>query len=795
MISPQNFLCKFSIVKAGFLGLFLGTLLVSCARGGEKSVPPANLVDYVDPNIGSAHSRWFFYTPAALPFGMAKVGPTTNGSYGNKDGWQAVGYDQRHESIEGFAHFHEFQVGGVVLMPTTGKLMTIPGKLEKPDQGYRSRFVHEEETAQPGYYSVLLQDYGIRAELTSTRRVGFHKYTFPEAEESHLIFDIGNQQGESGEVVDALVTLEPNGDIEGWVSTLPKYVSPYAGGEPIQMFFSAKVSQKPDAFGSFNKATVHEGRDEASGAGAGLYLTFSDTRKDDVVEIAVGLSYTSVENARLNRSKETAGRSFDEVKATAWETWENELSKIYVEGGTRESRVKFYTGLYHALLGRGIANDVNGNYPKADGTIGQLPLEEDGSPEFNFLNTDAIWGGFWNLTQLWALAWPEVYNDYVQTQLTVYKDRGWLGDGIANSRYVSGVGTNFVSLVTAAAYQCGIRDYDIQLAYEASKKDILEWKDRVAGAGKIDNKGFIQNGFVPYKQGWENTSEGSYFSASHTLEYAFGAYAVAQFAKALGKTEDYDLLMDYADNWKLLYDTASNFIIPRHADGSFKADFKPEEAWEGFQEGNSWQYTYYVPHDIEGLLDQMGPELFNARLDTIFHRSRELGFGGGKEIDAFAGLENYYNHGNQPSLHMSFLFNFSGKPWLTQKWARLILNEFYGTDGIHGYGYGQDEDQGQLGAWYVMASLGLFDVKGLTDPRPEIQFGSPAFNKMIVQLPNGKKLTLIAKNNEPENYYIQSLKVNGKAHDTFKIFRDELMNGGEVIFEMGHEPNKIWGSN
>lgn len=780
-------------VSIAVLFTVLLCVIISCSPTGTGSEGGTKrLIDYVDPNIGSAHSRWFFYTPGAVPFGMAKLGPSTNGHYGNEDGWQAVGYDHRHGSIEGFAHFHEFQVGGIVMMPTSGKLITIPGKLEEPDKGYRSSFSHDDEIAKPGYYKVLLGDYGIVAEITATKRVGFHRYTFPESDESHVIFDIGNEQGESGEVVDAHVVITDEGDIEGWVSTFPKYVAAYAGGEPVKMFFSTEISKKPDEYGFFIADQIMEGSREAKGKGAGMYVTYRDTRKNETVELVVGLSYTSIENARLSRATEAKGILFDDAKRLAFQNWEDNFSKMKVEGDETD-KVKFYTGLWHALLGRGLASDVNGAYPKADGTTGQIPLDENGSPEYDFYNTDAIWGAFWNLTQVWALVWPDYYNDFVQTHLTVYKDRGWFGDGIANSRYVSGVGTNYVSLIAAAAFHCGIRDFDIDLAYEASMKDILSWENRVSGAGKLDNRTFVQDGFVHYQDDWVNTMNGSYFSASHTLEYCFGAYSVAQFAKALGKTEDYELLMSYSDNWKLLYDDERNYIIPRTPDGRFKKDFKPEQAWNGFQEGNSWQYTYYVPHDIDGLLGKMGMELFNSRLDTIFRRSRRLGFGGGEEVDAFAGLENFYNHGNQPCLHMSYLFNLSGKPWLTQKWTRLIMDEFYGTDGIHGYGYGQDEDQGQLGAWYVIASTGLFDVKGFTELRPAIQFGSPKFDMMVITLGNGKELKIIANNNSRKNYYVQSLKVNGQEWSSYNIFRDEVMDGGELVFEMGPSPNLSWG--
>ena len=773
--------------------LYLCAILGFSCQQKPLAPGPENLINYVDPNIGSAHSRWFFYTPASLPSGMAKLGPSTNGHYGNKSGWEAVGYDQRHGSIEGFVHFHEFQIGGVSLMPTTGVLKTIPGDLEDPDEGYRSRFSHQDEIAKPGYYSVLLKDYGIRAEITATRRVGFHKYTFPEASQANIIFDIGRQQGESGDVVDAHVALNESGDIEGWVSTQPKYVSKYDGGSPVKMFFTASLNKVPDAFGTFRYSDIQAGKRSIAGPGSGMYLTFSDVGEGQSVEVSVGLSFTSLENARLNKAAEAKGYTFDKAKGSALSIWENELAKITVEGDNKEDKIKFYTSLFHALLGRGVANDVNGDYPKADGSVGRLPLDEDGMPAFNFINTDAIWGAFWNLTQLWALAWPEAYRDFVQTNLTVYKDRGWLGDGIANSRYVSGVGTNFVSLTAAAAFQCGIDGIDVDLAYEAARKDVLEWADRPPGAGKIDNRTFVKDGYVHYLDNWGDNEDGSHFSASHTLEYSFCAYAVAQFARALGKQRDFELLSSYADNWELLYDPTINFIVPRRADGSFKEGFRPEEAWKGFQEGNSWQYTFYVPHDIDGLLDKMGKPMFNARLDTIFNKSRKLGFGGGKEVDAFAGLENYYNHGNQPSLHMSYLFNFAGKPWLTQKWARLIMDEFYGTDGIHGYGYGQDEDQGQLGAWYVISAIGLFDVKGLTEVNPEIQFGSPLFKKITIKLPGGKGLVIKALENSKSNYYIQSLTLNGKGFNGFKVQREELMQGGELVFTMGPEPNKDWG--
>lgn len=722
------------------------------------------LVDYVDPNIGTAHCRWFFYTPAAIPFGMAKLAPSTDAHLGNPGGWQAVGYDFRHTSIEGFANFHEFQVGGVVFAPTVGELQTVPGELENPDGGYRSRFDKKDEVAAPGYYSVLLKDYGVKAELTAMKRVGFHRYTYPKTELANLIFDIGNKQGESGEVKDAEVQYFEDGRVEGYVITSPVYVNIYQKGADVRMYFSAVLNKKPVQVGTFVKDVVNPGKHQEKGPGAGLYMTFS-TEEQEAVEVKVGLSYTSIENARFNRETEAADVTFDQAKKNATDVWNESLSRIYVEGGKETDKVKFYTGLFHALLGRGLASDANGYYPKNNGTVGRIALDEEGNPVHQHYNTDAIWGGFWNLTQLWSLAYPEYYSDWIKSQLLVYQDAGWLGDGIACSKYVSGVGTNFTSLAIAAAYNCGIRDFDVQQGYEAALKNEVEWRGRLEGAGKMDVRQFVERGYSPYEKRFDMVTreEGSGFGASHTMEYSFSSFAVSQFAKHLGKEDDYKLLSDLSNGWKNLYDPETRLIRPKDTKGNFLEDFNPLAPWKGFQEGNAVQYTFYVPHQIDELVDLVGQETFNNRLDSIFLLSQKNIFGGGKEVDAFAGLKTVYNHGNQPNLHISWLFNFSGKPYLSQKWVRAILDEFYGLEGIHGYGYGQDEDQGQLGAWYVMSALGLFDVKGLTEIDPKFQIGAPLFDKVTVRLNKdyypGEKFVIEAKKQAVGDCYLQDLSL------------------------------------
>ena len=773
-----------------FISLFLGLGLAMGCSTEKKAVVQEELSQYVEPRIGTAHCRWFHFAPGALPFGLAKPGPSTNGHLGNKSGWEATGYDYRDKSIEGFPCLHEFQVGGIVLMPTVGTLKTVPGGVDTEGEGYRSKFDRSDEVVHPGYYSVRLKDYDVTAELTATKRVAFQQFTFPESGESRILFDIGNRQGESGAAVDANVVINERGEVEGWVTTLSEYANKYQSGATMTLFFSAAMDKDAASYGTFKGTSVQEGACEVSGVGAGVYLTYQTT-KGEKITAKVGLSYTSIENARLNRTTEADRLTFDEAREASQRTWEEYLGRIRVETPVKEDKVKFYTGLYHAILGRGLACDVNGAYPRNDGSIGQIPLE-NGQPVFNFYNTDGIWGGQWNLAQVWALAYPEYFSDYVSTHIQVYKDTGWLGDGIACSRFVSGVGTNQLSLVMAAAYQCGIRDFDQEAGYAAALKNELEGDNRPMGAGKLDTKEFLQYGYAPHKDKGEGPDEAFMFSGSHTLEYAYGAWAVAQWAKQRGETADYDKLMYLSKGWERIYNPANNFIQPKYANGEFIENFNPMQVWRGFQEGNAWQYTFYVPHDVPGLVAKVGEERFTQRLDSIFTVSQSKIFSGGTEVGAFAGLETLYNQGNQPCLHISWLFNDSHRPSLTQKWVRAILDEFYGVDGIHGYGYGQDEDQGQLGAWYVISSLGLFDVKGLTDTEPSFALGSPLFDKVTIHLnPDyyaGDTFVIETLNNSKENKYVDRYQLNGQPVKNLRIPFKEITKGGLLRMNMSSEP-------
>ncbi len=773
------------MVKQLIFYFFCAILGLSQVQAQDK----LDLTTLVRPNIGSVHSRYFFYTPGAVPFGMAKVAPSTNGSYGNKSGWEAVGYDDRHHSIEGFANFHEFQIGGIVFAPSVGVLKTIPGKLDQPQSGYRSSFDKKDEFATSGYYRVKLKDYGIKAELTATKRVGFHRYTFPKTAAANIIFDIGHVMGESGPVLDAQVNYDKQ-CVWGYVVTNPVYVQKYQQGATVKMYFFAELSKLPKSYGTFKNADIFQEQKSIQGVGTGVFLRF-DTESAESITIKTGLSYTSVDNARLNLQQEAKDLTFDKAKAEALRTWNSELGRILVEGGKEADRVKFYTGLYHALLGRGLASDANGAYPKNDGSVGQIALNRQGKPIHQHYNTDAIWGAFWNLTQLWSIAYPDYYNDWVQSQLLVYRDAGWLGDGIANSKYVSGVGTNFTGLAIAAAYNVGIRNYDTHFAYEAVRKNELESSGRIPGAGKLDVGVFVDKGYSPYIQDDTGSPElltnGSPFGASHTLEYAFSAAAAAQYAKSLGRDTDYKKLQQLSGAWRTLYDPSIKFMRPKDSTGSFIPNFNPYQPWRGFQEGNAWQYTFYVPHAPGELVKLVGKDLFNQRLDSIFTVSQKNVFGGGTQIDAFAGIESLYNHGNQPNLHISWLFYFSGRPDLSQKWVRAISNEFYGTDAIHGYGYGQDEDQGQLGAWYVLSGIGLFDVRSLTTENPAFQIGAPLFDKITIQLPKvlrKNKFTIQVKKTDPDSFYVGQIQLNNKPWTSWELPFEQLVKGGVMTLDL-----------
>jgi len=820
----HSFLARFGFVLTLWMCLAF-SLWGRTIMGPYKDRDSVSVLSYVHPEIGSAESRWFFFTPGAAPQGMAKLAPSTNGHYGNASGWEAVGYDPRDKTIEGFVLFHEWQLGGVMLTATNGPLYTKPGdSADLVKKGYRTHYYHNTEVAEPGYYKVRLEDYGIKAELTATKRVGLLRFSFPakvrgkNAKGNRILLVMGQKWGESGEVREAYVRMVDQTHFEGYVRTFPKYLSTNDPDGDVRMYIYGELSQAPLGAGSFTSEKTGQVTSsfdvQAEGKGAGLYFDYPDDQyKHGAIEVKVGLSYTGIKGARLNLHAEAARLSFDQVRHLVQHSWAQALSRIAVESPSRNLKVKFYTGLYHALLGRGVTCDVNGDYPLAaqsaqisnDGydsnKTGHISKKANGDLKFQMINTDAVWGAYWNLTQLWTLAYPDYLKDLVCTQMEMYKNRGWFADGLVNSQYASGVGTNFVGLVTAAAIQTGLfkgaDSSEIALMYGAVRKNELGTKDahgvRPIGAGKEDLAAFLKNGYVPYINQKGSNTEGSNFSASHSLEYCFGAYAASELAGRLGKTKDALLFKQYADGWHHLFDSSLALIRPRDKAGNFIDKYDPYEPWRGFQEGNGMQYSFFVPWAPDDLIARVGKQRFNYRLNKIFEAAEKQDFGGGKTMSAFSGVKAAYNHGNQPDMQMSWLFNFSGEPWQTQKWTRAIVDHFYGTDSVHGYGYGQDEDQGQLGAWLVMSAVGLFDVKGLTDRRPITEIGSPAFDQVKILLGNNQRLVIKAKNNSKKNVFIQSARFNGKPLTKCWLYQDEIMKGGTLEFVMGATPNKAWG--
>jgi predicted alpha-1,2-mannosidase len=360
------------------------------------------------------------------------------------------------------------------------------------------------------------------------------------------------------------------------------------------------------------------------------------------------------------------------------------------------------------------------------------------------------------------------------------------------------VQTNFQGLLIASAYNVGIRDFDVQSGYEAALKNELVASGRNLGNGKYDLNYFLDNKYVPYKDTVISNGWVFNFGSSHTLEYAFSSYAVGQMAKSMNDQPNYLRLSDQATYFRNLFDPETRLMRPKFENGLFISDFDPMKAWDGFQEGNAWQYTWYVPHDPAALIELVGDSLFNARLENMFDDAEENQFGSGTdEIHSFSAIEKLYNHGNQPSLHNAWLFNYSGRPWLTQKWVRSIADHFYGNDPLHGYGVGQDEDQGQLGAWYVMAALGLFDVQGHSSAKPSLQLSAPFFDQIIIQLDQqyfqGAELIIEKSGSNPDDLYIQSVTWNGQEISNCWIYREALMKGGRLVFTLGSEPNEKWG--
>ncbi len=729
-------------------------------------------VDWVDAMLGTSSSRWMLYPGPSMPFGMVKLSPD------NQDHCWKAGYEYLIGNIAGFSHIHSWTMGGLLVMPTVGELKTVPGSQNDPDKGYRSRFRHETEVASPGYYAVTLDDYGIRAELTATTRAGFQRYTFPKSDKAQILFDLLFPTEYNFSVQNAHIKKVSNTEIEGYSKQRGE------GGarwNDYTVHFVARFSKPFDSFGGWVGDKIYRGATELSGKGdIGAFVNYS-TSENEVIKLRTGISLVSIDQGRLNLKTEMSafGWDFDVARNHARHTWNDLLSKIEVEGGTHEQNVKFYTNLYRSYCSRTIWSDVNGKYVDMYEKVRQL--EDPDSPVYG---CDAFWNTFWNLNQLWTLVTPDIANKWVKSLIEIYDRGGWLPKGPTGIEYSSIMVASHEIPLMVSAYQKGIRHFDVEKAYRAMRHNQMEPGRPHEGGGHVGNrqlKSYKELGYVPVEKG----------PVSNTLEYAYDDWCVGQMAKALGKQDDYEYFNKRAGNYRNVFDSSIGYMRQRHENGSWVKNFSAFSG-RGFVEGNSEQFTWFAPHDVQGLINLIGKERFNRRLNTDFEKSRPNNFNATGDRMA----DYPINHGNQPNMEAAYLFNYSGVPWLTQLWAREIMARYYGTGPIDGYP--GDEDQGQMGAWYVMSAMGLFEMNGGAATKPVYEIGSPIFDRVTIQLDSGYygggTFVIEARNNSKDNMYIQSATLDGKPLTKPWFYHSQLVDGGKLVFQMGPEPNTNWGS-
>jgi predicted alpha-1,2-mannosidase len=752
--------------------LFLVSISLLLAGKAQQKEP----VDYADPLLGTSESRWMLNPGATMPFGMVQLSPDNQGNV-----WKS-GYEYSLNNIGGFSHIHSWTMSGLSVMPTVGALNTRMGPADGPTTGwttgYRSRIDKSTEEASPGYYAVTLMNGNIRTEITATTRAGFFRLTYPEDEDAHIMLDLDFPAEDKPEILDARITKVNGKEIEG-------YSKQKSGWQEYTVHFLVRFNRDIDAFGGWKGNEVIKNVKEVLGKGhIGGYVDFK-VKAGEVLLMQTGISLVSVEQARLNLETEMNpfNWNFDAVHNNARKVWNDLLSKIKVDGGTEVNRKKFYTNLYRSYVARTTWSDVNGKYVDV---CEQVRQTDPNSPVFG---CDAFWNTFWNLNQLWTLVNPDIANKWAKSLLEIYKYGGWLPKGPAGIEY-SGImeASHEIALITSA-YQKGIRNFNVDTAFSAMVHEQTTPGINHPCGGYAGNK-FFQSymtlGYVPHEEG----------QVSNTLEYAYDDWCVAQFAQALGKKKEYEQFIKRAGNYKNVFDTSVKYIRTKHKDGSWVKEWTPycctSFNGSGYLEGNGWQYSFFNPHDVQGILNLMGTDEFNNRLEQGFISSSKYSFNA--EGDLYDRVP--INHGNQPNMQAAWLFNYSGKPWLTQNWTREIMNKYYGSTPYHGW-LG-DEDEGQMGAWFVMSAMGLFETDGGTSVKPFYEIGSPLFEKATINLDptyySGKTFTIEARNVSDKNRYIQSATLDGKPWTKTWFYHSDLVDGGSLVLEMGPEPNKQWGS-
>ncbi|SHN17615.1 GH92 family glycosyl hydrolase [Chitinophaga sp. CF418] len=707
-------------------------------------------VEYVDPYIGSG-GHGHVFVGASVPFGAVQVGPTNI-----VKGWDwCSGYHYSDSVVIGFPQTHLSgtgigDLGDVLIMPYTGKIRTNHGSQENPTSGYGSHYTHAHETARPGYYSVQLEDYNIKVELTASERVGFHKYTFPQGEEGHIIVDLKEGIGWDAPVE---TFIQKKDDY-----TLVGYRLSKGWAEDQRLWFAIRSSVPLKDFQVFNGDEKLAGTE---GKGKNIKGVISFDKAPAQAMLKVGISPVSSENALANINSEIPSWDFAGTLKTATAKWNKELSRIQLETKDVTNRSIFYTALYHTMIGPALFNDHNRAYRGTDKKVYS-------NPGFDNYTVFSLWDIYRSCAPLYTLTQPERVNSFVNSMLTIYKQQGKLPIWpLMGSETNCMVGYHAVPVI-ADAYLKGYRGFDINAAFEAMKasstRDDLGMKD-------IKAKGYIP-------------ADKEYESVSKAMEYAIDDWCIAAVAKKLGRTADFEYYSKRAGYYKNYFDSTIKFVRPRMDDGSFKTPYDPFNSIHekgDFTEGNGWQYTWLVPQDVEGLISLMGgDDAFTRKLDSLFVAKGDMGAQASNDISGLIGM---YAHGNEPSHHVTYMYAYSGNQWKTAEKVRQVMKDFYTKtpEGLAG-----NEDVGAMSSWYVFSSLGLYPV----NPAKGIYvFGSPLFEKASLKVQGGKTFTVETINNSAENIYIQQVTLNGKPYNNSFIRHSDILKGGVLKITMGNKPS------
>nr|WP_319397687.1 GH92 family glycosyl hydrolase [uncultured Carboxylicivirga sp.] len=727
-------------------------LLVSTTNAQEKK----DYTHYVDPFIGTGgHGHTF--PGATLPFGMVQLSPDTG-----IEGWDwCSGYHESDSSVIGFSHTHLSGTGGadygdVLLMPTVGNVNFQPGTKADPDASYRSRFSHDNEIASPGYYSILLDDYNIKAELTATLRTGMHKYTFPESDEAHIILDL--EHGIANNVTNADIHVLSDTKVEG-----TRFSQGWASDQ--RLFFAMEFSKPFDKVLIVQEDKLVKSTTKAEGKSIKAAFNYH-TKEGEAIIVKVAISSVSCENAWANMEAENKGFDFDATLAQAKETWNKELAKIEVEGGSDDEKVIFYTALYHTKIHPNTFQDVNGEYRGMDMKIHKA----EGRSHYTLYS---LWDTFRGLHPLYSIVDTKYNNDFIKSMIAKYNESGRLPVWeLWSNETNTMIGYHSVPVIADAILK-GYYTGDVQEAYQAMLSSAM-----ADGQGLKDYKHMH---YIP--------REKEANSVSKTVEYAFDDYCIALVALKLGKIDDYKEFTLRSLNYRNVFDPETKFMRGRDENGVWNPDFDPMAITlfgsGDFTEGNSWHYSFFAPHDINGLIELYGgKDAFIAKLDEMFEQDA---VNDNEHAHDVTGLIGQYAQGNEPSHHVIYTYNFAQRPDKTQAMIRRVMKEMYTTDKD---GYSGNEDTGQMSAWYVLSSMGFYSMNPVSG---EYIIGSPVFDKVTINLENSKQFIIEANNNSDDNVYISSATLNGKAYDYTYIKHTDIMQGGKLTFEMSSTPQS-WGT-